>query len=170
MANPVGRPTIFSAELSEKICKFVQEGKSTEQIADILCINPRTIYFWMSNNKEFLQNIKEARQAACEIVEASLYHRAIGYSVPEEKVFCNANGEVTTHVTMKHYPPDPTAMIFWLKNRQPEKWKDKTEIEQTGTVLIGAASREQMIELVQEASEQKQLEDKKKLLSESSDE
>ena len=31
----------------------------------------------------------------------------------------------------KHYPPDPTAAIFWLKNRQPDTWRDKVEVDQT---------------------------------------
>ena len=32
----------------------------------------------------------------------------------------------------KHYAPDATAAIFWLKNRQPDKWRDKQEVEQSG--------------------------------------
>lgn len=30
---------------------------------------------------------------------------------------------------IEHYPPDTTAAIFWLKNRQPAKWRDKKEVE-----------------------------------------
>ena len=30
---------------------------------------------------------------------------------------------------IEHYPPDTTAAIFWLKNRQPEKWRDKKEVD-----------------------------------------
>jgi len=26
-------------------------------------------------------------------------------------------------------PPDTTACIFWLKNRWPEQWRDKTQVE-----------------------------------------
>jgi len=33
--------------------------------------------------------------------------------------------------TVKHYPPDTTAAIFWLKNRQPAKWREKQEVETT---------------------------------------
>ncbi|MHB1956052.1 MAG: hypothetical protein ACYCOU_20160, partial [Sulfobacillus sp.] len=31
------------------------------------------------------------------------------------------------HNTEKHYPPDTQAAMFWLRNRQPERWKEKTE-------------------------------------------
>ena len=34
--------------------------------------------------------------------------------------------------TTKHYPPDTTAAIFWLKNRQKSKWRDKQDHEISG--------------------------------------
>jgi hypothetical protein len=33
--------------------------------------------------------------------------------------------------TMRHYPPDTTACIFWLKNRRPDLWRDKVHNEHT---------------------------------------
>ena len=35
------------------------------------------------------------------------------------------NGETIVVPTVKHYPPDPISAIFWLKNRQRKKWRDK---------------------------------------------
>ena len=37
-----------------------------------------------------------------------------------------------------YIPPQTTAQIFWLKNRQPKKWRDKQEIDNShdGTVRI----------------------------------
>ena len=29
--------------------------------------------------------------------------------------------------SVKYYPPDSTALIFWLKNRKPKDWRDKIE-------------------------------------------
>jgi hypothetical protein len=167
---PAGRPTLFSDVLSKKICELVEGGKTIEQIADILSINPRTLQLWMQKKPDFMRDIKESRQKASELVEASLYHRAMGYSIPEEKVFCNSNGEVTKVTTLKHYPPDPTAMIFWLKNRSPDAWKDKTEVDQTGTILLGAASREQLIEMCLNARQEKKIEAKKIAATETEDE
>jgi hypothetical protein len=39
---------------------------------------------------------------------------------------------------VKHYPPDPTSMIFWLKNRQPQKWRDKHDLDITDTRMVQA--------------------------------
>ena len=39
------------------------------------------------------------------------------------------NGQIVITPTIKHYPPDTTAGIFWLKNRQRDKWRDKPEAD-----------------------------------------
>jgi hypothetical protein len=56
-------------------------------------------------------------------VAHSLYRSAIGYSHPAVK-FVVVNNEVQELHYVEHYPPNPTAMIFWLKNRQPGLWRD----------------------------------------------
>jgi hypothetical protein len=50
----------------------------------------------------------------------------VGYSVETEKILCSG-GKIIRVRTVEHYPPDTTACIFWLKNRQPEIWRDKVE-------------------------------------------
>jgi hypothetical protein len=38
---------------------------------------------------------------------------------------------------VKHLPPDVTAGIFWLKNRNPVKWRDAWQLEHvTGKYVI----------------------------------
>ena len=50
--------------------------------------------------------------------------------------------EVIQTPIRKYYPPDSTALIFWLKNRKPADWRDKVEPEHSGTVQIGQVTRE----------------------------
>ena len=71
------------------------------------------------------------------MIADSLYHRAKGYSHPAVKILSVAQGagqpsEVQEVPYTEHYAPDTTAAIFWLKNRQPKKWRDKQEVEHTG--------------------------------------
>lgn len=40
---------------------------------------------------------------------------------------------VTKEIT-KEVLPDTTAQIFWLKNRRPDKWRDKRDIEHNGQI------------------------------------
>ena len=39
------------------------------------------------------------------------------------------DGKTVEHHYIEHYPPDTTAMIFWLKNRRSDRWRDAHNIE-----------------------------------------
>jgi hypothetical protein len=57
------------------------------------------------------------------------YRRACGFTVETEKVFYDSRrGKVVRAKTKEYYPPSETAAIFWLKNREPEYWKDRHEL------------------------------------------
>jgi hypothetical protein len=53
-------------------------------------------------------------------------------------------GAVVETPYTEHYPPDATSMIFWLKNRKPEQWRDKQDVDVTITDRAAAlkAARE----------------------------
>ena len=38
----------------------------------------------------------------------------------------------------KHVPPEPVAIFYWLKNRKPNKWRDKPESKEDNDVLKAA--------------------------------
>ena len=46
----------------------------------------------------------------------------------------------------KEVAPDTTAQIFWLKNRRPDKWKDKQDIEHSGNVDVNNPIKELTVE------------------------
>jgi len=99
------------------------------EMSSIIGVSFTTIRNWIGTEGEFRDLVDSARDVADGIVEATLFHRAIGYSAPAVKIFYDSNkGEVVEHHYTEHYPPDVTAMIFWLKNRQPEIWREKQEI------------------------------------------
>lgn len=71
-------------------------------------------------------------------IENCLFKRARGYEYEEETIegIVGPNGETikkTRKIVKKQMAPDTTAQIFWLKNRQPEKWRDKHHHEITGS-------------------------------------
>ena len=37
------------------------------------------------------------------------------------------DGLVVTREVTKQAPPNPTCLIFWLKNRRPQRWSNKPE-------------------------------------------
>ena len=93
-----------------------------------------TINEWKKVHPEFSESLKSGKYIFDnETVVKSLLHRALGYSHKEDKVF-NSNGELLIAETVKHYPPDTTACIFWLKNRMPNDWRDRQEIKHSGSL------------------------------------
>lgn len=125
-----GRPSKLTPELTKIASDLASRGKTDAQIADVIGICPKTLDNWKGKYPEFLRSLKEAKQNADELVEASLYRRAIGYTHEEEKIFYDPrSGRVDRVSYTKYYPPDTTACIFWLKNRQPQRWLEKSVIE-----------------------------------------
>ena len=54
----------------------------------------------------------------------------------QEEVIMQYQGKPIRVKTTKHYPPDPTSMIFYLKNRRPDRWRDKQEL--AGSLALSA--------------------------------
>lgn len=104
----------------ELLCSF---GLTDVQLAQFYGVCERTINYW-KDNRLFMSAMKRGKDHADEQVEDALYRRALGYSHPEEKIFCH-EGEIIRALTNRQYPPDTTACIFWLKNRKKETWRDK---------------------------------------------
>ena len=73
--------------------------------------------------------------AADNRVERSLYKRAVGFERDVVKVFLPKDAESPVYARYREsVPPDPTSMIFWLKNRRRNEWRDKQETELSGSV------------------------------------
>ena len=53
---------------------------------------------------------------------------SIAPSVKAAKIAADAKTEMDHQVEyIERYPPDTAAAIFWLKNRQREQWREKSE-------------------------------------------
>lgn len=127
----MARPTDFKPEFIEQARKLCELGATDIEIADFFEVSDRTIYRWQLKYPEFCQALKAGKESADDRVERSLYHKATGYTFEAEKIFQN-NGEIIRAPYREHIPPDTTSMIFWLKNRRPDVWRDKREQELTG--------------------------------------
>ena len=111
-------------------------GATNAELAEEFGVTVPTIQNWKLKHPEFFAAIKLNKPLADERVERSLFERATGYSYPAVKIFMPAGAsEPVIAEYVEHVPPDPTAMIFWLKNRKPEEWRDKQELKVTGDPL-----------------------------------
>jgi hypothetical protein len=121
-----GRPSAFKPEYVEQAKKLCELGATDVEMADFFKVAVSTFYLWKNKQPEFSEALKAGKSAADERVERSLYHKAVGYTFESEKVF-QFQGQIIRAPTREHVPPDTTAMIFWLKNRRADEWRDKTE-------------------------------------------
>lgn len=125
-----GQPSKFEQN-KDLLLKLAKHGLTDKQMADIVGVTEQTINNWKKKDSDFFESLKEVKTIADSRVVRALFERATGYSHPEEKIF-NDNGTPMVVPTVKHYAPDTTAAIFWLKNRQPVDWRDKQDLEVSG--------------------------------------
>lgn len=126
-----GRPPKYKDTFASQAAKLCALGATDEDLADFFEVSVRTIGRWKTEHDEFCQALKADKAEADARVERSLYQRAVGYTFDSEEVRVLRDGEVVRVPTRTHVPPDTTAMIFWLKNRRPDLWRDKHEVEHT---------------------------------------
>ena len=133
-----GRPTKYKPEYCEQAFKLCLLGHVDDELAKYFEVNVDTLYEWRKTYPEFSEAIKAGREDADSNVTVSLYKRAMGYEHPSEEIKVMNDpmlGQYIERVPVtKKYPPDATAMIFWLKNRQRLKWRDKVETEHSGSI------------------------------------
>jgi len=158
-----GRPTKYLRQRHpQRAYELAVKGLTSAEIAGELDVALSTLKAWQEEHSEFSAAIKAGKDAADERVEKALYKRALGYSVKERKdVYARPEPDtseqpslleepeqememglsdlarpelVRSEITSKQVVPDVSAQIFWLKNRQPENWRDKQQQEHSGTV------------------------------------
>lgn len=109
--NLKGRPSPYKPDIHPAFAGYLaQEGKTEDEIAERLGVSKATITNWKQAHPEFLAALKTSKEQADSLVEESLYKKAL-------------KGDVT-------------ACIFWLKNRQPAKWREKQEVETVGSLKV----------------------------------
>lgn len=110
---------------------WARNGLTDEQIASNIGINPATLYDWKRKYSEISESLKKGKEVVDIEVENALLKRALGYRYDEITI---EDGVETKRVT-KEVQPDTTAQIFWLKNRCPDKWRDKQKEDSNAEAL-----------------------------------
>ncbi len=143
-----GRPEKYKSEYCEQATQLCMLGYSDIRLASFFNIVESTFYEWKLKYAEFSEALKEGRENANLKVAASLFERACGYSHEEEKIFFDKDAlsspaealgmggaekekdpRIIRAKTIKHYPPETKAIAMWLKNKEPDLWKDKQEVD-----------------------------------------
>ena len=127
--KPTGRPTDYHPEYDEQGYKLALLGMTDKMMADFFEVAESTIYLWKQKQPSFSESLKKGKAIADAEIAETLYKRAFGYEYTEIKHVDSEKDGSRDEAITKHIPGDTTAMIFWLKNRQPKLWRDKPEEE-----------------------------------------
>lgn len=122
------RESSYSEDMPEKAKLYAENGATDREIAELFDVSERTLHRWKHTYPELAKALQVGKDVADQRVEQSLYRRATGYSFDACK-FHVVNGAVVETPYVEHVPPDTSAAIFWLKNRQG--WRDKQDVEHT---------------------------------------
>lgn len=138
----MARPTKFRPEFVVQAEKLSELGATDMEMADFFGVDVRTLYRWKHDYEAFCQAVTCGKDVADERVERSFYNRCVGYSFDAVKIFMPANAQAPVHAPyVEHVPPDPGAAFNWLKNRRPDKWRDKKDVEHSGELGIREVRR-----------------------------
>ena len=117
---------------------WAREGEDDAAIAHRMGVPESTLHRWRRDSSELDEVIQRGRAAAWE-VESALLRTATGYSKPVTKTYkvkhveydpdtgkkVQEKEELQTAEEKVHVPGNTTAQVFWLKNRRPDRWRDK---------------------------------------------
>lgn len=146
-----GRPTDYKEEYCEQAEKLCKLGCTDKELGEFFDVDESTINNWKLAHPEFLESIKSGKQLADANVANRLYQRAMGFEHDSEEIKV-IDSLVQRVPIRKVYPPDTTAAIFWLKNRQKEKWRDKLEQDIT---TAGEKINSIQVEVIRKTNETK---------------
>jgi hypothetical protein len=133
-----GRPLYYDARFHPAIARNAARcGRTREQIGMELGVTAKTLREWEKKYPDFKNALNTSQAGVDGEVVDSLYRRAIGYDLvqTEIKKETDPDGNVVKTISVQkkvHIPPDPTSMIFWLKNRQRKAWNDWHKHEHSG--------------------------------------
>lgn len=115
-----------------------------EQIAKNIGISRSTLNEWKKKYSDISDTLKRGKEVIDRQVENALLKRALGYRYDEVtkelgEVRDKETGEFVQQMVevkrvTKEVQPDVTAQIFWLKNRKPNDWRDKQQVEHSGDI------------------------------------
>lgn len=139
-----GRPSRYKQEYCVQAYKLCLLGSTDKQMADFFGVVESTINKWKLDHPEFSESIKKGKEIADMEIANSLFERAKGATVKKKQAIKLKRVEyefgkrvleeerIEIVEVEEELPPDTTSAIFWLKNRNPEQWRDKQQHELTG--------------------------------------
>lgn len=112
-----------------------RDSLTRSELAEKVGITPMTLSRWEKKYPQIADAVRSGREIVDAKVENAMLKKALGYETTEVKTVVKANGSEEVTTVHKNVPPDVSAASVWLKNRCPDKWKDKPSEDDSGVLL-----------------------------------
>lgn len=112
-----------------KLEGWARDGLTDEQIANNIGIKRQSLYDWKKKYPDISDALKKGKEVVDRAVENALLKKALGYKYTEVTRELVDSEMFVTKEVVKEVQPDTTAQIFWLKNRRPDLWRDRKDLE-----------------------------------------
>lgn len=134
----MGRRSKYDPHTFPQLAKeYAEQGLIEAQIAAKLGISEHTMNQYKHRYPQFAQALIDGKRPVDDEVENALLKSALGYDLDYVETELDGNGNVIKEKRgATHVKPNPTSLIFWLKNRRPDKWRDKQDITHSGEIKI----------------------------------
>ncbi len=129
----------YHCDMLPIVRKMAKAGMTELEIADSLDVAPITFKQWQSKYPRLLNALELGRKQSIKRVTRALYHRSVGYSYDAERVF-NDKGNIVKTVQREHVAPDVNAIKFYLSNKDPENWQDRSNLDVSGNLNVIAST------------------------------
>ena len=128
-----GRKSKYHTHVQPKL-KLIQnwckDGDIEATIVKRLGVAMSTFCEYKLKYAELVEALKNGKEEIDYMVENALLKRALGYKTLEKHKEIDKDGNEKIKEILKEVAPEVIAQIFWLKNRRPDKWRDKHDINQ----------------------------------------
>ena len=147
-----GRNTKYDPVTTPKLAEeYASELLTDAQIATKLGIHISTFMEWQKKHSEFSLAIKSGKAVANEKLIASMKKTAEGYYVEEEDTVVQLDQakqpkDYTKTVRKRYIPPSTTTQIFLAKNRMPEDFRDRRDVDMRGKKQVSTLAELMMEE------------------------
>jgi len=109
------------------IFRYLVDGLTEVEICKKINISTSAFATYKNQHAELRDLLKEGKGRPNAKVEQALYKSAVGYEYDEQKITTDESGKVKVEKITKYMPPQSTSMIYWLKNREAKKWRERRD-------------------------------------------
>ena len=121
-----------------RIAGWASDGLTFEEIATNMGVQRPTINRWKGRNQPLREALANNRDSMDRKVENALVKNALGYKYTETKTVVEVQLDGTRLQKIEKFEryakPDSIAMLFFLKNRKPDTWRDNQQLDIAVTV------------------------------------